>query len=534
MALGIDLALRGVSIVVCEARALGETFHARTNLTNARSMQHFRRWGMADALRANDPIPAAVDRDVRFVTRGNGRILLNFAGGLEWDERMPITPEQPEWAPSQAIERTLRERLLALAPDAIVWDATVTDFKQDEDGAEAIWTDANGDEHSITGKYVIIADGATSRLRKKLNISLTGETIGYNAAWHIHAPELVDHLDVKASSMIWFYNEDGYCDTLVPQSAEGHWMYSSAPLPAGVDAEDWEAIRGMIYRSVGSEFPVEPVRGGTWLSHSRMAPRYDFGRAFLVGDAAHLTSSMGGFGMNMGIGDAADLGWKLAATLQGWGGPRLLETYTIERQEAERFIIDGSAAIEAVAPRSLSRPHMEEDSERGERARAEVVDLILTEKTREFYSMGAQLGYRYEASPIIMRERGESPPLDYGNYTPCARPGHLAPHVWLDTSTSLYDLFGAGFTLLRLDGTADVSGFERAAAEATLPLEIVDLDSDEARELYQTRLVLIRPDQHIAWRGDDAPQDCALVLDTVRGSLATRYASPATRAPVAG
>jgi 2-polyprenyl-6-methoxyphenol hydroxylase-like FAD-dependent oxidoreductase len=521
MGLGIELGIRGIDCLICELRPESQTFPARSNLVNARSMEHFRRWGIADRHRENDPIPERFQRDVTFVTRLNGKVLINLEGACEWKERFPISSEVPEWAPNQAIEKTLRERVEALPTTSMIWSTRVTGFVQDEDGVDVTYEGPDG-QRTVRGEYFVIADGARSDLRKQLNVRLVGETLAYNTAWHFRAPGLEELFQTPLSSFTFFLNDDGFGDLIMPQSGEGHWMYMCSPLPERVDPNDWETIKQQLFRSVGAEFEVDEVVGGAWVSHSRMAPSYDFGRVFLGGDAAHLTSPFGGFGMNMGIGDSVDLGWKLAAILQGWGGPELLCSYTIERQEAERFIIDGSAHNQKVLGVKLTRPHMEEDSERGEAAREIVRELIVREKTKEFRSLGAQLGYRYDASPLIVPDGTEAPPLDYGEYVPSARPGNLAPHVWLKDDSSLYDHFGLGFCLLKLDAGVATGALEDAATELSVPLTVFELDSPEARDLYERRLALIRPDQHVAWRSDDLPADCRRLLDTVRGSLGRR------------
>jgi 2-polyprenyl-6-methoxyphenol hydroxylase-like FAD-dependent oxidoreductase len=519
MGLGIELGLRGITSLICDLRGPEQTFPARTNLTNGRSMEHFRRWGIADNLRRNDPVPPKFHRDVAFLTRANGWVLMNFEGGCEWRERLPISSEVPEWAPNQAIEKTLREGVEAQPDATMLFESTVTDFSQDSNGVEVAFEGPDG-PRVVRGDYLVLADGARSSLRKRLNVGLPGQTLAHSGAWHFRAPELENlFAETHLASAYFFVNQDEHSITMAPQSGDGHWVYMVSPLPDGVDVEDWETLRQMLFDAIGAEFEIEDVRGGAWVSSSRMAPRYDFGRVFLAGDAAHLTSPFGGFGMNMGIGDAADLGWKLAAVLDGWGGPRLLETYTIERQEAEKFIIEGSQYNGEQLGVNLVKPHMEDEGEQGEAAREEVRELIVTEKTKEFLSLGAQFGYRYETSPIILGERSDPPPLDYGEYVPSARPGSRAPHLWLDDGSSLYDHFGLGFCLLKLGIEAETEPLEAAARERSLPLRVFELDSAEARELYEAALVLVRPDQHVAWRGDALPDDLALLLDTVRGAL---------------
>ena len=531
MALATELGIRGVRCLVVEKRPPSKDQLARTNLMNARSMEHFRRWGIADTLRANDPIPAVFGRDVTYVTRLNGYVLVNMVGVQEWEgKRSPLASERPERIPNQAIERTLRDKV-GLLPDAsVLWNTAVTDFGQDEHGVLVQCQTPHG-APTLTAKYLVIADGARGSLRRKLNVGLPGESLSRNSNWLIYAPDLTTRFETPLTSLTLFVNEDGVGDFLTPQTADGHWMYLITPMPDGLDPDDWETIRTLLFRSVGSAFPVEPIEGGMWISQSRMAPRYDFGRVFLAGDAAHLTSPFGAFGGNMGIGDAVDLGWKLAATLQGWGGPRLLESYTIERQEAERFIIDGSAQNQSVLAPQLCRPHMDENSERGRRARSEVVELIITEKMREFRSLGAQLGYRYTASPIIVRDGTEASPLDYGEYVPSARPGNRVPHVWLNESTSLYDLLGPGFTLLKL-AEVETQPLEKAARRLAVPLKVLELNDETVLdltnrslvELYEASLVLVRPDQHVGWRANELPDDCEWLLNALRGALGTHQA----------
>jgi 2-polyprenyl-6-methoxyphenol hydroxylase-like FAD-dependent oxidoreductase len=522
MATAIELAIRGIRVLMCEARPEGVINTARVNLTNARSMEHFRRLGMADHLRANDPVPSTVIRDVTFITRATGKVLVNLEGGCEWRQRLPIASEVPEWAPHQAIEKTLLDRLNEL-PAATIHNGTfVADFKQDADGVDVVCNGPDG-RKTLRAHYLVAADGSRSELRKKLNVPMVGETLFYNVSWHFRAPSLLPlFANTQLSSLTFFINEDAYADLIMPQSGDDHYVYMISPLPADVDPNNWEQIKTMLYRSVGEEFEIFDPKNSSWGSHSRMAPSYNFGRVLLAGDAAHLTSPFGGFGMNMGIGDAADIGWKLDAMLGGWGGQTLLDSYTIERREAERFIIDGSAYNNKMTGKELVRPYMEEDSPRGEEARAEVRDLIINVKTQEFRSIGAQLGYRYLSSPVVVADRTEAPPLDYGDYQPLAIPGCRAPHIWLEDDSSLFDHFGGGFCLLKLDPAASTAALEAAAAKRGVPLTLFELDNAEACALYERKLILIRPDQHVAWRGDSLPDDCERIIDVVRGAAGWR------------
>jgi 2-polyprenyl-6-methoxyphenol hydroxylase-like FAD-dependent oxidoreductase len=519
MTMTVELAHRGIKTLMCEQNDEGVYHTAKTNFSNARTMEHFRRLGIADRLRANDPVPTKYHRDVTFSTRANGQVLLNMEGACEWKERLPISAEVPEWAPNQAIEKTLHERINEMGSATALFNSEVLDFTQNADQVSVTYKGPDGPV-KVYADYLVVCDGAQSKLRPKLNAPLYGETLAQNMSWHFRAPELTLLFEkTRLSSLTFFLNEDGYADIITPQSGDDHWLYLSSPIPEGVDPLSYEDFTRMLYSSIGTEFEIFEAKGRIWSSHSRMLPTYNFGRVLLAGDAAHLTSPFGGFGMNMGIGDAADLGWKIAAMLHGWGGPLLLSTYSLERRDAERFIIDGSAYNQKLLGAELIKPYMEEDSERGEAAREEVRALLIAEKLQEFQSLGAQLGYHYYSSPIIVRDTRDAPKMDYAEYTPSAVPGCRAPHIWMDDGSSLFDHFGDGFCLLKLDPLASTGALERAARKYNVPFKILKLDSLEASELYDRKLILIRPDQHVAWRGDDLPHDCDRLINAVRGAL---------------
>ena len=524
MCLAIDLALRGVPSVLLERRANDRKSVARANMTNVRSMEHFRRWGIADALRANDPVSPLVERDVAFVTRLNGHLIQRFSRAYEWAERLPIASEVAEWAPNEAIEKTLRDRVETLSLIDFRSEHEVQSFTQDADGVTVTVTTPRGEE-SIVASYLVAAEGSRSRLRSEiLNVRMEGKpNLARSFLWHLRAPQLAELWKASPmASMLLFYNEDRNCDSLVPQSGTDHWAYFCSPVPDHVDGDDWAACRQMLFRAIGQEFDVEPLDGGTFMTHSMQAPRFDFGRVLLAGDAAHLVSPMGGFGMNIGIGDAADLGWKLAALIEGWGGPMLLPSYSIERGEAARFILDGCERNQAVGARELVRAGIEDDGPAGDTVRAQVAEDIQTQKSRQFKRMGGQLGYRYSSSPIIVRDGAEEPPPSFEDYVPSAAPGNRAPHHWLKDGSSLYDRLGPGFTLLLLDDI-DADPIRRSATARRIPLSLLTLDEPDLtalRRLYGAKAAIIRSDHHVAWRGDRLPDSVDGLLDVITGAKA--------------
>ena len=228
--------------------------------------------------------------------------------------------------------------------------------------------------------------------------------------------------------------------------------------------------------------------------------------------------------MNMGVADGVDLGWKLAATLQGWGGPTLLDSYEAERRPVHEFVMDEAVANHKILGSQLWQPGLEEDSARGADLRAELGPRIQVGKMREFQTLGVVLGYRYDSSPVIVSDGTTAPGRDFINYVPSACPGGLAPHAWLHDGSSLYDHFGQGFTLLAMPDAAahDLSAASNDATTLGVPLDVIQPAAPALRDLYRARYALIRPDQHVAWRGDAWPRDGARLFATVAGQAATR------------
>jgi hypothetical protein len=269
---------------------------------------------------------------------------------------------------------------------------------------------------------------------------------------------------------------------------------------------------------------VEFLAHSPWTAgQALVAERLGEGRVFLAGDSAHLFTPTGAFGMNTGVDEAANLAWKLAACVQGWGGPKLLPTYELERHAIARRNTRASQALAKNVGAVPVDAAMEDATPEGEAARARAAAYLST-FGEEFASLGIQLGARYDGSPIIVPDETEPPPDEPTRYVASACPGGRAPHVWLDgegagdeTRVSLYDRLGRGFTLLRLHGGADVRGLAAAAEARHIPLALLDVRIPEARDLYARDLALVRPDMHVAWRGDRLPEDCDALSARITG-----------------
>jgi hypothetical protein len=256
---------------------------------------------------------------------------------------------------------------------------------------------------------------------------------------------------------------------------------------------------------------------GKWARKMVVADHFHDGRVFLAGDACHAHPPNGGFGMNTGIGDAFDLGWKLEAMHKGWGGPHLLASYDRERRPVCHRAANESLVNYRRLTASTRFPGIEDASADGARLRRELGQRLCEANTKAWQPVGIHLGHTYDPSPINVPDGSEKPVDDTVGYVPSARPGSRAPHFWLRPGVSVLDLFGAGFTLLRF-GRVDASDLVAAARLRTVPIAVHDIESDAARRLYACALCLVRPDGHVAWRGDAVPQDCTQLVDVVRGA----------------
>ncbi len=483
-----------------------------------------RRWGLASELAKKSPFGIDYPADIHFVTRLSGFPLVRFPNALhcspERDERYS---EHGQWVPQYKLEQVLRKGAADLGVTT-EYDTEFVSFEQDAHAINVkVRSTKTGEERVIVTDYLVGADGARSAVRDAIGATMEGRhglSRNYNIIFH--APGLANAHQHGPGIMYWQINPD--CPGVIGPMDEGDlWYFAPTHVPPGATLSDDAAI-DYIKRSTGIDLPYQILSSDVWIASRLLADRYRLDRAFLVGDACHLHPPFGGFGMNMGVADGVDLGWKLAAVINGWGGPVLLDSYEDERRPIHNLVMDEAEINHEVLPNHLARDGIEEDSTLGNQVRQEISSLIYETKAREFYTLGIVLGVRYCGSPVISKDATEDDWRISTDYVPSAAPGSIAPHGWLDDGRSLYDLFGHGFTLLVFAEGADehMEAAQREAERGGTPLTVVILDDAAIAARYEARLALIRPDQHVAWRGDTWP-DCDLfTLVTGRASHPAR------------
>lgn len=506
--------------------------HPKGSTQNARTMEHYRRLGFADAVRAVG-LPPDHPTDVAYFTRYNGWELARLpmpstAEALHQRAADPATSQVPEplhRANQMYVERILFQQAASRPGITLRFGWHVDAFSQDANGVTLRATGPDGAQEGWRADYLVGCDGGRSSIRRALGIPYAGfETLkqaffgGRMISSHVRAPTLYrDFLGDRRAFQYWSINPDQRI-TLVALNGVDEFLIWT---PSDTDNPAPEVVAAVLGRCAGADLPVEVLASHGWAAGVALhAERFGEGRVLLAGDAVHLFTPTGGFGMNTGVDDAANLAWKLAGAVQGWGGPGLVASYDAERKP---IAMRNTAAARALARSVGSIPvpgTIEAATAEGDQARAEVGAFLAT-FGEEFASLGVQLGARYDQSPIVVGD-GPAPPDDTFAYVPSGVPGGRAPHVWLDAGrgagSSLFDRFGPGFTLLMLGPEArDAGPLETAAARRGIGLTILAVPHPEARALYGRALSLIRPDGHIAWRGDRIPADPSALLDQVTG-----------------
>jgi 2-polyprenyl-6-methoxyphenol hydroxylase-like FAD-dependent oxidoreductase len=525
LCLAIELAYRGIRCMVVEPTD-GSVDFPTTNLANTRTCEHLRRWGIADRMRFQSGYPTGYPRNYLFVTRMNGHLIARFDHAANGDSRSrsPYSPEGRLWISKPYFDPVLHKHVAALPTVELRYHTSLESFDQDQRGVRASLVNAtNGRTSRVEADYLVGCDGGRSTVRRALDIKYEGVfSQGMNVAVLFRSP-LLQHTPHGPAVQYQIINAQ---INGAIAAVDGNELWRLNVRNIKQEQLDVFDAPGKLRHALGENIPFELLAVRPWTGHCVVAERYQHGRVFLAGDAAHLNWPAGGFGMNTGVGDAVDIGWKLAAILGGWGGSRLLHSYTAERKPIAMINVNEAAEMRANFDNQTPfSPEIEDATEAGKQLRDKARATIIRTRAKEFQhdSAGIELGYRYENSPICVADGTPPPPLDHGLYVPSTWPGARAPHVWLRDGRSTLDLYGKGFTLLNLSDhlmDTDANRMERAARITGLPLQTIWIDERGVREIYERDFVLVRPDGHVAWRGDALPAepDARAIIDRVRGA----------------
>jgi 2-polyprenyl-6-methoxyphenol hydroxylase-like FAD-dependent oxidoreductase len=525
--LAIELGRRGISAIVLEEKASPARFPA-ANATQARTMEHYRRLGFAEKVRAKG-LPPDYPTDIAYFTRYSRHELARFSLPSAREARAIVKTLSGSWSAAELphrvsqmfVEEVLRAEAGACASVSIRPGLRMVGVRDTGIGVEVdAEPAAGGDRVTVRAAYAVGADGGSSPTRKTLGFGYVGESGvvrdffgGRMFAIHFRSDQLYDVIPHPRAWMYWAVNRDrrAFMATVNGRD-EFNFHTQLRPDQSAEQISDAEA-KTMFEQALAAKLDIEIIARSSWTAgYTLVAEQFQRGRILLGGDAVHLFTPAGGLGYNTAVEDAVNLGWKLAALLKGWGGPGLLESYGIERQAIARRNTSYARGFADSLGLFVPPPELEDDSPAGAAARKLTGDHFNYHSRFEFNIPGITFGGRYDGSPIVIAD-GTAPPPDKPNeYVATACPGGRAPHLWLSDGRSLYDTFGFEFTLLAMgDQPVNATPWQAAAQAIGLPLAIVPVPGKEACDLYESDLALIRPDQIVAWRGNSATEPAAVL-----------------------
>lgn len=523
LAMAIDLGARGIPSILIE-QGDGTIEHPRTGLVAIRTMEAFRRWGIADQVRGCG-FPEDYELSMVFCTSLTGFLLDREPYPSMRDAPTPPeTPEKKQRCPQLWLQPILLQAALDNPLTSVMFKHRFERFEQTPDHVDAIVRDLEtGQAKTIRARYLIGCDGPSSLVRAQAGIDMQGRLLSYSINILIQAPNLAAQHPMGEGERYMFVGPAGMWGNLTVVDGSDIWRLTVLGSNDKIPLDTFDA-RHWVCKAFGTlddpgRIPFDVLSVTPWRRSEMLATRYVNGRVALVGDSAHTMSPTGGMGMNTGIQEAVDIGWKLQGLLQGWAGPKLLPSYEVERRPiAERNTSFSTQNFKAW--QDTPEPDAVcDDTPEGAAVRAAIGKRLRDSTRVEWESMGLQLGHRYENSPICVPDGTAPTPDDFRLYVPTARPGSRAPHAWLKDGRSTLDLFGECFVLLhfRDDDTHDPAALVDAFSDRKIPLMTVTLNEPDIAALYERRFVLVRPDGHVAWRAD-AIDDALLIADVVRGA----------------
>jgi 2-polyprenyl-6-methoxyphenol hydroxylase-like FAD-dependent oxidoreductase len=529
LTLAIDLAWRGIDVTVVETRARAAAPEPKCNHVAARTMEIFRRLGVAEKVR-NAGLPADYPHDISYRTTFTGQELTRIRIPCRRDRFTMTdgpdcnwpTPEPPHRINQIFLEPILFEHAAAQPRIRIINRTSVEDVAVGDTSASALLRNLDsGTVRRSSSRFLVGCDGARSIVRRAIGAKLSGDDVVQRVqSTYIRAPDLVE---LQRHERAWGTGSINPRRAGMVYAIDGRerWLVHNYMKPGepDFDSVDRDAcIRTIL--GVGADFRYDIISKEDWVGRRLIADKFRDRCAFIAGDAAHIWVPYAGYGMNAGIADAINLSWLLAAHLNGWAPPSILDAYEAERwpitSQVSRFAMSHAEA--EIRRRGAVPDDIEGAGAEGELARREVGRLAYEINVQQYACAGLNFGTYYDRSPIIAYDGAEHPAYTMDSYTPSTVPGCRTPHLWCDDGGSLYDAMGPEFTLLRIDPSIDTAPLQAAAALKRVPLAVLDVEATAARGLYGHRLVLSRPDQHIAWRGNALPSDPVELIDRVRGA----------------
>jgi 2-polyprenyl-6-methoxyphenol hydroxylase-like FAD-dependent oxidoreductase len=512
LACAVELAHHGVESLVIERRPEVSHLRPRAKTTSARTMEHFRRWGIADQIRRRAGLPVEWSNTAVFCTALTGREITRITGcfGLELTGSQ-LAAEAGQQVAQPIVEEVLREKLTGSDLAGLAVGVLGVGAGQGEDGTWVDVVDRTGASRRVAAEWIIGCEGARSVVRDALGSDydvVDGGRPNYSIVFR--APGLADRVPHGPAVHYWVISaaQPGLMGRF--DLADTWWCSANGVAPETADPQ------AIVRNLVGTDAAVEILSTDAWQARIALADRWGNGRLFIAGDAAHQNPPWGGHGFNTGIGDAVNLGWKLAAVINRWAPRALLDTYELERRPVAQQTIDEAARnMSSLAPELSTVLHADSD-EQFEATRPAAADAIRRTKDGEFHSLGLTLGYRYDDSPIIVGGRS-APPATNDTYVPTAAPGGRMPHFHLN-GESLYDWLGREFSLVGDLTRPAADTLAKAAAALGVPMDAVGVDASSCAAHFDAGLVLVRPDQHVAWRGDHV-DDPEQMLRTATGGL---------------
>lgn len=521
LGLALDLAWRGqASMLVERDPKTAPVMLAKANGLHERTIETCRRWGIYDKV-IERGFPQDLPGDSVYSTSLTGYCLGRSV--IESTRDRPQPPESPvkrQRCPQYEFDPILADEVHRLGLTDVRYGQEFVGFEQDEDGVTVELKNVEtGAISTVRCDYLVACDGAGSLARRSLGIPFEGRMLDFSVSAMIRIHDLDALKPIENGERYILIGPEGAWGSMVWVDGDKIWRFSIVGNQEKIHPSYFD-IEPEIRRALGSDdVRFDILRIMPWRRSQCVAASYRKGRVLLAGDSAHTTSPTGGHGMNTGLADAVDLAWMLDAIQSGWGSDGLLTAYDIERRPVGVRNSASAARNYGNWVNNSDCADVLTEGPVGDECRRKVGERLQSSLQEEWYTLGVELGYRYENSPVIVPD-GSLPTADEpSHYIQTARPGHRAPHVWLEDGRSTLDLFGRGFVLLRLRETADdPAELIRAAKAVGMPMTLVDIREQAVADMYERALVLVRPDGQVAWRSDALPRDCAYLIDTIRGA----------------